>query len=45
MATIVQRALNTSTSEDSSGISEIEKEQLMAELDKLNNDFKENKDK
>jgi hypothetical protein len=45
MATIVQRALNTSTSDDTSGISAEEKEQLMAELDKLNNDFKENNDK
>lgn len=42
MATIIQRALNNSTSEDSMGITEEEKQQLMEELDKLNSDFKEN---
>jgi len=41
MATIVQRALNSSSGEDSLGISEEEKQQLMEELDKLNSDFKE----
>jgi len=41
MATIVQRALNNSNSEDSLGISEEEKAELMAELDKLNDNFKE----
>ena len=44
MATIVQRALNNSSSEDSMGITEQEKEELMAELDKLNENY-ENKDK
>ena len=42
MATIIQRALNNSSSEDSMGITEEEKQQLMEELDKLNSDFKEN---
>ena len=41
MATIVQRALNNSNSDDSLGISEEEKAELMAELDKLNDNFKE----
>ena len=36
MATIIQRALNNSSNEDSLGITEAEKEELMAELDKLN---------
>ena len=40
MATIIQRALNSSSSDDSLGISDEEKEQLMAELNKLNEDFK-----
>lgn len=40
MATIIQRALNNSPSDDSLGISDEEKEQLMAELNKLNEDFK-----
>ena len=44
MATIVQRALNNSSSEDSMGITEEEKEDLMAELDKLNNNFEEKKE-
>tara|TARA_B110000483_G_scaffold240509_1_gene321283 strand:+ start:577 stop:930 length:354 start_codon:yes stop_codon:yes gene_type:complete len=39
MATIVQRALNNSTSEDTMGITEDEKNQLMAELDNLNKNF------
>jgi hypothetical protein len=43
MATIVQRALNNSTNEDSLGISEAEKEELLAELDKLNQNFTDNK--
>lgn len=41
MATIVQRALNNSSSDDNLGISDEEKEQLMSELNKLNEDFKE----
>ena len=41
MATIAQRALNNSNSDDALGISEDEKQQLMEELNKLNSDFKE----
>lgn len=44
MATIIQRTLNNSSSEDSLGITDEEKAQLMAELDKLNENFEENKD-
>jgi hypothetical protein len=44
MATIIQRALNNSSSEDSLGITDEEKAELMAELDKLNENFEENKD-
>ena len=44
MATIVQRALNNSSSEDTMGITEDEKQQLMEELDKLNTNFEEKKD-
>tara|TARA_Y100000114_G_scaffold25732_2_gene21437 strand:- start:2144 stop:2500 length:357 start_codon:yes stop_codon:yes gene_type:complete len=44
MATIVQRALNNSSSEDSMGITEEEKQQLMEELDKLNTNFEQKKD-
>jgi hypothetical protein len=44
MATIVQRALNNSGGEESMGITEEEKQQLMAELDKLNNNFEEKKE-
>ena len=36
MATIVQRVINNSGSEDSMGITDSEKEELLAELDKLN---------
>jgi hypothetical protein len=43
MATIIQRALNNSSSEDTLGITDEEKAELMAELDKLNENF-ENKD-
>jgi hypothetical protein len=43
MATIVQRALNNSSSDDSTGITEEEKSQLMAELDKLNTNFEDKK--
>lgn len=45
MATIVQRAINNSSGEDSLGITDAEKEELMAELDKLNTNYTENKDK
>ena len=44
MATIVQRAINNSSSDDSMGITDAEKEELMAELDKLNENYEENKD-
>ena len=43
MATIVQRVINSSSGEDSLGITEDEKNQLMEELEKLNSDFKDNK--
>ena len=43
MATIVQRALNNSSGEDSLGITEQEKAELLQELDKLNTNFEENK--
>ena len=43
MATIVQRALNNSSGEDALGITEEEKEELMAELDKLNINFEDKK--
>ena len=45
MATIVQRALNASSGEDALGITEAEKEELMAQLDELNQNFnsKDNK--
>ena len=45
MATIIQRALNNSSSDDSLGITEAEKEELMAELDKLNSDYKKEQNK
>ena len=45
MATIIQRVVNNSVSEDISGITEAEKEQLMAELDNLNKNYEEKKDK
>ena len=44
MATIVQRALNNSGGEESMGITEEEKQQLMEELDKLNTNFEQKKD-
>ena len=44
MATIVQRVVNNSNNEDSLGISEAEKEELLAELDKLNADFPDKKE-
>ena len=43
MATIVQRALNNSSSEDALGITEDEKQQLMEELDKLKYKFRRKK--
>lgn len=36
MATIVQRVINNNSGEDTMGITESEKEELLAELDKLN---------
>lgn len=44
MATIIQRVVNNSNNEDSLGISEAEKEELLAELDKLNADFPDKKE-
>ena len=44
MATIIQRALNNSSGEDSLGITDEEKAELIAELDKLNENFEEKKD-
>ena len=44
MATIVQRALNNSSGEDSLGITEAEKAELLEELDKLNTNFEKEKD-
>ena len=41
MATIVQRALNNSSSEDALGITDEEKQQLMEEFEKLNKNFEE----
>jgi hypothetical protein len=40
MATIIQRALNNSSGEESLGITEEEKQQLMEELEKINSDKK-----
>jgi hypothetical protein len=39
MATIVQRVVNNSGNDESLGITDEEKDQLMAELDKLNANF------
>lgn len=43
MSTIIQRALNNSSSDDATGITEEEKAELMAELDKLNENFENKK--
>ena len=43
MATIVQRVLNNSTNENPLGITEEEKQELIAELDKLNSNFENKK--
>ena len=45
MDTIVQRVVNNSNNEDSLGITEAEKEELMAELDRLNENFSKEKNK
>ena len=41
MATIVQRVVNNSNSEDSSGITEAEKEELLAEMEKIQTNKKD----
>tara|TARA_R110000796_G_scaffold51627_4_gene121822 strand:+ start:1139 stop:1492 length:354 start_codon:yes stop_codon:yes gene_type:complete len=41
MATIIQRTLNSSASGDSTGITDDEKAELMDELSKLNDNYKE----
>ena len=41
MSTIIQRALNNSSSENDMGITDAEKAELMRELDKLNENYKE----
>ena len=43
MATIVQRVLNNSGGEDSLGITEEEKQELLEELDKLNSNIEKKK--
>ena len=43
MATIIQRVLNNSTNENPLGITEEEKQELIAELDKLNSNFEDKK--
>ena len=45
MATIVQRVVNNSSGDDGLGISEAEKDELLAELDKLNTDFPDKNEK
>ena len=45
MATIVQRVVNNSNSDDSTGITEAEKEELLAELDNIQNAYKAEKKK
>ena len=45
MATIIQRAVNNSNTGDSLGITEKEKEELLQELDKLNENFQDKKEK
>ena len=44
MSTIIQRALNNSSSDESMGITDEEKAELMAELDKLNENYEKGKD-
>ena len=44
MASIVQRVVNNSNNGDDLGISEAEKEELLAELDKLNSEFPDKKE-
>ena len=45
MATIVQRVVNNSNSGDTSGITDAEKEELMAELDRINASYSKEKKK
>ena len=45
MATIIQRAVNNSDGGDDFGISDAEKEELLAELDKLNENLESKKEK
>ena len=45
MATIVQRVVNNSNSDDSTGITEAEKEELLAELDNIQSAYKAEKKK
>ena len=45
MATIVQRVVNNSNSDDTSGITDAEKEELMAELDRINASYSKEKKK
>ena len=44
MSTIIQRVLNNSVSDDPTGITDAEKDQLMKELEILNNNYEEKKD-
>jgi hypothetical protein len=45
MATIIQRVVNNQSDVDSSGITEAEKDELLAELDNIQNAFNKEKDK
>ena len=44
MSTIIQRVLNNSVSDDPTGITDEEKDQLMKELETLNKNYEEKKD-
>ena len=44
MSTIIQRVLNNSVSDDPTGITDAEKDQLMKELETLNKNYEEKKD-
>ena len=45
MATIVQRVVNNSNSDDGAGITEAEKDELLAELDNIQNAYEAEKNK
>ena len=45
MATIIQRVVNNQSDVDGSGITEAEKDELLAELDNIQNAFNKEKDK